>query len=222
MITTPPPPEEIAGLIAQLREWNLSGSAAHLVTTLEEALHALAQENERLHSQLDTVSETYNDVAREGNHRGKRIKELESERTTAIADALVANMRAIELEAENERLKNPTPYRTELRRNQVLDEHIHELESENERLKTEFAVAVKWSEQDATDYNELRDERDAILAKTIELREAINDFMRKQDAWSVARSKGTETIEDGFELEAAYQRLKAIRALTQTDEAKTI
>jgi hypothetical protein len=84
-LTTPPLPDEIAGLIDALLIFKscpipkgYGGIAEHTAA----AIRALAQENERLHSQLDTVSETYNEVAREGNHRAARIRELEAELVT--------------------------------------------------------------------------------------------------------------------------------------------
>ncbi len=47
-------------------------------------------------------------------------------------------------------------------------ERAEKAEAERDKVRAEFAVVVKWHEQDEADYNELRKERDAIRAKTIE------------------------------------------------------
>lgn len=59
-------------------------------------------------------------------------------------------------------------------------------------------------------------ENERLRSLITEMREAAEDFMRRTDAWTVARIKGTQTVEDGFALEAAYRRLTAILAKTES------
>src|SRR5713101_8116078 len=81
-------------------------NSCDLLNDSEGKREALAQENERLQAENNSLRDSVDAVRAEYLQRymnaTSRISELEAERTTAIADALVANMRVIELEAERD------------------------------------------------------------------------------------------------------------------------
>src|SRR5882762_6819359 len=188
-LTTPPLPEDIAGLFDTVEEylgdtehWELADDstpdptdAANSLHKLRATLRALAQENERLNGLVEEM--------REGHFWQN------DEEKAALAQ-------------ENAGLKTIAYQRWE-----IANSRIRELESERDNLKAEFAVAVKWHEQDAADYNELRDERDEWKMKYESEVRLVDSIEAERDA---IRAK---TIEDAAQTAEWFINIEKFTAL---------
>ena len=87
---------------------------------------------------------------------------------------------------------------------------------ERDNLKAEFAVAVKWHEQDAADYNELRDERDFFDGECQEHAATIAACVAERDEWKMKYESEVRLV-DSIEAER-----DAIRAKTIEDASETL